>query len=187
MAVDRTGCIGNTIKVASGHYIDVSDPDPKDIDLFSIASALSKICRFGGHCPVFYSVAEHCVLAVALAAQDDSSLEFMRALLLHDATEAYLGDMVKPLKNIMPQYREVEDRMEKAIATHFSLDFERYHSGIKSYDRMMLKAEKNALWPTSTEKWTGWDMIEDREVHFAFSEPLAAQERFLGVASSLGF
>ena len=68
--IDRFGCLSNTIKVAAGHYVDLVNPDPGSIEIKSIAAALSKVCRFGGHCPVFYSVAEHCIHATALAASE---------------------------------------------------------------------------------------------------------------------
>lgn len=140
--VDALGCLGNTIKVAAGHYVNLAAPDPATIDIRSIAAALSKVCRFGGHCPQFYSVAEHSVLAARLARSDGFPVEAVRAVLLHDAAEAYIGDLVKPLKIMLPAYREVERRLEAAIATAFGLQAERWADVVKAFDRVMLKAEK---------------------------------------------
>ena len=75
------GCLKNTIKVAAGHYVDLVNPDPDTIEIRSIASALSKVCRFGGHCPEFYSVAEHCCHAVVLGRQDGLPRSTLIALL----------------------------------------------------------------------------------------------------------
>jgi len=97
----------------SGKPFTPMHPDPGSIDLPSIAHALSNICRFGGHCKRFYSVAQHSVLVKRQAAhlleeaqRDDQSIverlvdlgNIMRAALLHDAAEAYIGDVIQPIK-----------------------------------------------------------------------------------------
>lgn len=183
--LDRFGCLNNTIKVAAGHYVDLVSPDPASIEIISIASALSKICRFGGHCPKFYSVAEHCVHATAMASADGYTGDALMAVFLHDAAEAYLGDMVKPLKVTMPQYSEAEQRMESAIELAFGVDIERWSGVIKKFDRAMLKAEKIAMWPEDKEKWHGFGEIEDREVPFQFWSPEDAERHFLAMAQIL--
>lgn len=92
------------------------DPSPAAIDPTDIAHALSMLCRYGGHAHRFYSVAEHCVL-MSHAVSPENALW----ALLHDAAEAYLGDMVRPLKRAMPAYREAEDRLMTAICQRFDL------------------------------------------------------------------
>lgn len=181
-AVDRFGCLNNTIKVSAGHYVDLANPDPSTIDIKSIAAALSKICRFGGHCPKFYSVAEHSLLATTLASSEGVRDDALKAVFLHDAAEAYIGDMVKPLKVTMPQYGEAEQRIEAAIQAAFGIDFDRYMDVIKRYDRAMLKAEKVAMWPEDTEKWAGFSEIEDHVVIFGFWGPTEAERQFLAMA-----
>lgn len=184
--IDTFGCIRNTIKVSAGHYVDLASPDPETIDIRSIASALSKICRFGGHCPRFYTVAEHCVHAVGLAMQDEATEDVLRAILLHDATEAYVGDVVKPLKAMLPEYQVVESNIEQAISTRFNVDFVRYQPVIKRYDRFMLKAEKIQMWPEDREEWFGFAGLEHRSVAFKFWSPPLAEEKFLTMAGILG-
>jgi hypothetical protein len=186
-AVDSTGCVGNTIKCAAGHYLDLANPSPKAIDIESIAAALSKICRFGGHTPRFYSVAEHVCHASYLSFADGVPLECTQAVFLHDAAEAYLGDVVKPLKNMLPEYVVVESRMERAIAEAFGVDFERWAEEIKLFDRQMLKAEKLALWPGDREVWSGFTEIKDRIVRFGFWSPETAEQKFLCFAELFGF
>lgn len=176
---DTFGCIGNTIKVAWGHYVDLSNPDPQTIDLRSIAAALSKICRFGGHCPRFYSVAEHCVHATRLARSEQVSVEAQITVLLHDAAEAYIGDMVKPLKISIPQFSEVERRIETAIELRFNVDFTKWADVIKRFDRAMLKAEKTIMWPGDRKAWSGFSDIEDRNVSLCYWDPTTAENQFL--------
>jgi hypothetical protein len=114
------------------------DPKPEDIDLEDIAHALGNICRYTGQVERFYSVAEHSVTcAVDPRAQDDVH---RRALLLHDASEAYLGDVISPLKKLMRHhhgkaahffggtdapprscYDLIEDRFNRAIEQRFGL------------------------------------------------------------------
>lgn len=176
--IDTFGCIANTIKVAAGHYVNLADPDPKTIDIASIATALGRICRFGGHCPKFYSVAEHCVHAYDMARADGVRTEALKAILLHDATEAYIGDVVKPLKTMIPGYAEIERKIEAAIATRFSVDFKRYASEIEFYDRLMLKAEKFGMWPDDLRQWHGFDTIKTESVDFVFYKPQDATKVF---------
>ena len=186
MTLDTFGCIGSTIKTAGG-YLDLANPDPALISIETIASALSKICRYGGHCPRFYSVTEHCIHAVGIAITDggwgDNAL---RSIFLHDAAEAFIGDVVKPLKNLLADYREIEARMEQAIETRFKLNFKKFGDVVKRYDREMLKAEKMHFWPDDKEQWEGFGDSEPRVVHFQFFEPSMAEQQFLWMAGTFG-
>ncbi len=184
--VDRFGCINNTVKVASGHYVDISSPDYKSIDIQSIASALGKICRFGGHCPKFYSVAEHCLHAVNLALKAGYTGDALRAVLLHDATEAYVGDVVKPLKVLLSDYAAIEQRFEDAVSQAFGVDFNVWSDVVKRFDRAMLKAEKTAMWPEDTENWTGFSDVETSDVVLLYLTPCQATYYFLECAANLG-
>ncbi len=177
--LDKFGCINNTIKVFAGHYIDLLNPDPDSIDIESIAHALSMVCRFGGHIPRFYSVAEHCVRATYVAMNDGADLEVCKAVLLHDAAEAYIGDMVKPLKLIVPEFAGAEYTINRAIESQFEIDFSEHHDVIKYYDRIMLKAEKQFFWPEDKERWNGFGGVEEREVRIACLEPPLAKAAFL--------
>ena len=110
---------GPWILTASGKRFFLFDPQPEEIDIVDIAHALANICRFGGHTKFHYSVAQHSVLVSEIVEATVPELAF--AALLHDATEAYVGDMVRPLKKQMPAYREVEDATWIAIAKVFAL------------------------------------------------------------------
>lgn len=104
----------------SGAVVDLTDPDPETLFIEDIALSLSNICRWGGHLELdqWYSVAEHSI-HVSRELPSDLALEG----LLHDASEAYIGDVIKPLKDL-PQlqgYREIECAFENAIAQKFGL------------------------------------------------------------------
>lgn len=107
-----------TIRTASGRTVQLLAPKPEDIVVADIARALSQQCRFLGHLVAFYSVAQHSVLVSRLVPQEDA-LEG----LLHDAQEAYLGDVVSPLKHsaALAGYRALEAVWEATIQTRFGL------------------------------------------------------------------
>ena len=99
-----------TIQTYSGKYIDLLQTDPYDIGIRDIAHALSNLGRFTGHSKRFYSVAQHSVIAsnmVCLHPEIDYHMMQVCAL-LHDASEAYLGDVSSPLKQLLPAYKEID-------------------------------------------------------------------------------
>jgi len=102
----------NIILTHSGIYFDFVDPKPDMIRIEDIAHALAHTCRFGGHCSKFYSVAQHSVITASLVPE-----ELRLTALLHDAPEAYLGDVVKPLKKMLPDYNQIEERIQKLVLT----------------------------------------------------------------------
>jgi hypothetical protein len=133
------------------------DPDPAQLDAGDIARALANQCRFGGHCRVFYSVAQHSVIVSELVEQRGGDAEDAFAALMHDATEAYLGDMPHPLKHRSPlgaAFKEAEERLEVAIRSRFGIK-----AGvpeIKRADRALLATERRAF---SDEAWH-WPELE---------------------------
>src|SRR4029078_7608147 len=89
-----------------------------------IARPLANQCRFGGHCRVFYSVAQHSVIVSQLVEERGGDVEDSFAALMHDASQAYLGDMPHPLKHRSPlgaAFKEAEDHLEAALAQHFAI------------------------------------------------------------------
>lgn len=100
----------------SGRCLDLEYPHPEDIDISDIARGLSHCCRFAGQLPHFYSVAQHSVLVSSLV---DPPLHM--AALLHDGSEAYLGDLSRNLKHskYLLGYRVLEERLQDAVQQHF--------------------------------------------------------------------
>lgn len=145
------------IETATGGYVDVSAPDADSIHINDIASALSKTCRFGGHCRYFYSVAEHAVLAAQLVARANGGIEDQLAALHHDDAEAYLGDIPRPIKTLWPGYKDLTRAMDEAICKALWLPFgpDRFHSPfIKNADNTALALEAHRLLPSKGEGWT---------------------------------
>jgi hypothetical protein len=158
------GCNKNTIKLRSGRYLDLANPQPDQFEFADIAGGLSKICRFGAQIPRWYSVAEHCLLCADIAVDDGLPLDTQIAVLMHDATEAFLGDVVKPLKIMLPEYTRIESAMEGAIAEKFQIDFGREEASIKQIDHAMLIAEWNAIFGVNGDRWEGEDEARKIEI-----------------------
>lgn len=128
------------IKTYMGKRLDLNNPTAEMIDPIDIAHALSQICRFGGHTLDFYSVAEHCILVAALAPK-----ELKLEALMHDAAEAYIGDVIKPLKNILGEtYARIERSFMTAITERFNLSTDKLDD-IKPYDMQALELENDAF------------------------------------------
>jgi hypothetical protein len=109
----------NAILVHSGVIFDVFNPKIEDIRIEDIAHALSNICRYGGHSPKFYSVAQHSVICSYESGTPQEQFEF----LMHDASEAYLMDLPRPIKRNMPDYIKIEDKLLDLIFTKYNLTF----------------------------------------------------------------
>jgi hypothetical protein len=134
-------CYDGIFNSASGKQISLKNPTSDQIDIRDIAGPLSKICRFGGHISTFYSVAQHSVLVASLAPDP-----LKKAALLHDAAEAYLGDVIKPLKVMIgPAYEALETEFNYAISARFNIDLVHTYEQIKQYDLQALELEFEAL------------------------------------------
>jgi hypothetical protein len=117
---ERTGAfvMEPYILTATGRKFWYDNPKPEQIEIQDIAWALAHNCRFTGHTRFFYSVAQHCYLASFLVPE-----RFALDALLHDASEAYLSDISSPAKMLLPDYRNIERRIEEAIALKFGTTF----------------------------------------------------------------
>lgn len=139
------------------------DPRPEDIDPRDIARGLSFQNRYCGHTITPFTIAQHSVMAADYAMTTLEDPELAQIMLLHDATEAYLGDMPRPLKAVVPEYREIEERTWRAIATRFWLPLA-MPAAVKEVDNHMLAIEKVHLAPNA-EAWPG---IPDMPVAASF-------------------
>lgn len=134
---------GNWIATYTGRWIEPLNPDPQAIDIGDIAHSLSNQCRFTGHTRQFYSTAQHSVLVSNIVPK-----EFALWGLLHDASEAYVSDIARPVKHAVAEfgeiYRKVEETLLKAVAERFGLSWPEPDE-IKVADKMMLRAEQRDL------------------------------------------
>lgn len=140
------------IQTVSGKRVDLPIPNLDQIDITDIAYALSMKCRFNGQCKKFYSVAEHSVRVSYLLPQ-----ELSLAGLLHDANEAYLPDIPRPVKELIPEYKPVENLMEEVINAKYGIDLsdeDKQH--IKRADNVMLATEARDLMGDTTD----WGLTE---------------------------
>lgn len=161
----------------SGRNFNPLSPCAEDVLIDDIAHALAFQCRFNGHTREFYSVAQHSVMVAGLVPK-----HLWMDALLHDAAEAYLGDVVTPVKAAIPDFEKMEARVIAAINHRFGLSTElsahdRYL--IKRADLIALATEKRDLMPNARGEW---ECLGDAVAHpslIAPLQPLAAKEAFL--------
>ena len=140
------------IQTVSGKRADLPTPKLDQIDINDIAYALAMKCRFNGQCKKFYSVAEHSVRVSWLL-----PAELTLAGLLHDANEAYLPDIPRPVKELIPDYKRVENLLEDTINLKYGIvlsDEDKRH--IKRADNVMLATEARDFMGNTTD----WGLTE---------------------------
>lgn len=200
---------GDWMQTFSGVQFWPLDPRPEDIHLADIAHALSNLCRFGGHCP-FYSVAQHSVM-VSVAAEASyrgqldepgpvprqgngfgGTREQVRAMavigLLHDATEAYLIDVPRPIKRNLAGYHEIEARLAHEIGVRFGFPLVDLPRCVKEADERALFTEKRDLLKPAPAPWTIAQGVSSEPLPIKVQPvgPEIARELFLERAKELG-
>lgn len=143
---------GDWMQLASGGQFWPLDPRPEEIHVSDIAHALALTNRYGGHTRVPYSVAEHCyhMSQWVEAAEGDPEPAFQA--LMHDSTEAYLGDIIRPLKKGLTQYVLAEKRLWRVICQRFGMREQLYPS-VKEADNRICLNERDALMEAPPADW----------------------------------
>lgn len=145
-----------SIQLSSGRFFDFEKFTPDDIDINDIAHSLSMLSRFTGHSIVPYSVGQHSVIVSMIVPP-----EYALAGLLHDATEAYINDMSRPLKVLNPGYVEFEKAcLWPAVAEKFGLPLH-LPQCIKDADNVALVTERRDFMPVPIGLADEWDWAKD--------------------------
>jgi hypothetical protein len=165
---------GDWMQTFTGKAFYPMAPRAEDIDIRDIAHALSLLCRYGGHVQRFYSVAEHCILMSRAVAPEHALWA-----LLHDATEAYVGDMVRPLKHSLPAYMAAEDRVMAAICERFGLEHGPMPAAVKEADTRILVNEREALMGKPDRPWSSLERVTPLPVVVWGWRPPTAEDRYL--------
>jgi uncharacterized protein len=169
---------GPYLQTVSGRFVNPFEPDPEQLDPGDIACALANLCRFGGHCRPFYSVAQHSLIVSGLVEERGGDAEDVFAALMHDAAEAYLGDMPHPIKHRSPlgaAFKAAEEHLEHAIRARFGI-----RAGvpaIKRADRALLATERRAF-SAETWHWPELDGIEALDLELEAWAPAEAERVF---------
>lgn len=139
--------IGNWMQTYTGGEFWPMDPRADEVNIKDIAHALSNQCRYAGHCTKFYSVAQHSVLISRAL-----PLEFQLWGLLHDAAEAYVVDVPKPLKEFLTNYGEIEERVMNVIIERYRLSPE-MPVEVKQVDTAILGDEMEQIMVSPPREW----------------------------------
>ena len=166
---------GDWMQVGSRQFWPL-DPRPEEIRVEDVARGLAMKCRYGGHVTKFYSVAEHSVYV-----SQNVPREFARQALLHDASEAYLGDMIRPLKT-QPEFRAfraVEDKLEALIYARFGVTLtDASCVAVKDADNRILIDERQVR-RALPAPWHGLDGLSPLGIRIAGYAPAPAEAMFL--------
>lgn len=185
------------METASGRAVILADPDPASICFADIAHHLAQVNRYNGATGVngrtrAYPVAEHAVLVAQELRSDGAPIPVCLAGLHHDDSEAYLGDVSRPLKALLPEYREIERRFETVIRTALDLPSISADEAaqVKAADNWALAAEAHYLMPSAGKGWTCDGLYEPRhsdriEFEDRMSGPERARLRFMHMDEAL--
>ena len=145
--------VGPSIMLQSGAWFDFAAPHSSPFTIEDIAHGLAHICRYSGQCNGFYSVAEHSLLV------SETASGFELEALMHDAAEAFLGDITRPLKQMLPDYKRIEGDVERAIFSRFGIQTP-IPREVKQADLRVLAAEQRQIMPRGTDDWLrGQDVV----------------------------
>lgn len=132
------------MQTLTGKKLDPFNPTPDTVCIEDVAHALSNLCRFGGHCKRFYSVAEHSVRGTEFIIDEYEDLDLAFDFLMHDTSEYAFQDLVRPIKKQLPDYENAEHAMQKFLAGHFGFRYP-FVPLVHEIDNRMLVTEAVAL------------------------------------------
>ncbi len=149
---------GGWVETYTGKIIYPLDPREDEIDIVDIAHALSHICRFTGHTDIFYSVGAHSYICELVAHNEGYNSRIQMLCLLHDASEAYLADVAKPIKEFFADYVLYEKKLMGMILRKYIGDYTEEELGIaKDIDYRVLKNEARLFMKSSGTIWNDYN------------------------------
>lgn len=154
----------------TGKKFDYANIQHEMIDIEDIAHALSHTCRYNGHCNQFYSVAQHSVLVANMLIAQGESWDTVARGLLHDATEAYMSDLVSPLKELFPEYKAMENSLAEKIAERFQLSDNWSPIAVHAADKAIVRPEMECLIHSSTNRICGDKPCDSVMAKYVFIE-----------------
>jgi len=169
------------ISTRSGRRLYLHNPHPSQVLIDDIAHGLAHQCRFNGQTNKFYSVAQHSVIVASILPS-----ELKLAGLLHDAAEAYLGDIVQPLKELLPDFAEIESRFANVIGERFKVDLT-HNDLIKKADLIALATERRDLMPMEVVEWESLIGINPLSNYITPLNPEKAKAEFIRYYLKLTF
>lgn len=163
---------GGWLQTYTGRVFYPADPRADEVCIEDIAHALSLLCRFGGHCERFYSVAEHSVLCSYMVPPEAAF-----DALMHDATEAYLVDLPSPVKHSLPEYKSMEEVLWCVILERFPQLAVVTPRSVRQADRDILFSERDQNLKPNPIPWN----LEDpgTRINLYFWSPSEAETKFL--------
>ncbi len=161
------------VSTRSGRRVALLNPSPSQIVIGDIAHGLAHQCRFNGQTSKFYSVAQHSVLVASILPR-----ELRLAGLLHDASEAYLGDVVQPLKDLLPEYQAIEENFCKVLGMRFGVNLQ-HNDAIRHADLVVLATERRDLMPMDMADWSSIAGITPMSRTIKPMPPEAASAQFM--------
>lgn len=171
---------GDWMQTFTGIAFTPMDPLVEDISVIDIGHALSHICRYGGHVNSFYSVAEHSVLLSDWFLQNAASpdhVELAKWALIHDAAEAYLGDIVRPIKKNIPVFKMIEDHLLTIISGIFGLPTPFIPPQVLDADTRILLDERAVLLSEPPQAWV-IEGMQPLDVEINAWEPIQARDEW---------
>jgi hypothetical protein len=163
------------ITTYTGIHFDFLNPTVSMLRIEDIAHALARLCRFNGHCKSFYSVAEHSVHVAYTLSRKGAPNDDIRLGLMHDAAEAYVGDVPTPLKRLLPAYANIEKRVQEVIAEKFNLSTSAWDS-VSRIDHAIFYAEAKVMLPEPPPKP---EDLPEIEAPIEGWNPVSAEKRFM--------
>ena len=171
----------NWIETLSGIAFDLDNPTSAMVNFDDVATSLSRQCRYNGHCSNFYSIAEHSIHCTDMAKLDGCNKYIQLLTLIHDAHEAFIGDIVRPIKVVLgEQIKLIEERIDEVLYVKLGIKppSNKIRQIVKSYDDSLLTTEASTMMASGGKDWYLSKPVDHRVI-FHFWQPAEAKEQFI--------